>query len=144
MGTAQQLLSSFSTEEVCLQRPTHAGVTCEEILMYMLREEAKNTAKNGAYSGTSVRVYSIAWYYIIHIHLGPLQVEFLSGVLHRPIQQVGEIEADIMNSQVLPCSCCQDVRETLAIMWLRFLPTSLTYNHIAPLIPGSSKCFLKF
>ena len=72
---------------------------------------------------------------------GPLQVEFLSGVHCRPILQVGEIQADNMNSKVLPCPCnnSSGTKAPLAIMWLRFQPTSAMFNHIAPLIPGSSK-----
>ena len=52
IGMAQQFLAGFSTEEVYLRRPTHDGVTCDELLAYMLKEEARNTAKLGAYSGT--------------------------------------------------------------------------------------------
>jgi len=53
-GEAQQFLAGFCTELVYQQRPTHEGVTCEEILQYMLKGEARNTAKLGAYSGTLV------------------------------------------------------------------------------------------
>ena len=69
-------------------------------------------------------------------------MEFLAGVLRRPILQVGEIQADNMNSKVLPCPCDSNTKEPLAIMWLRFQPTSVMFNHIAPLIPGSSKLII--
>ena len=73
---------------------------------------------------------------------GPLQVEFLSGVLCRPILQVGEIQADNMNSKKffhVHVTTVLGTKAPLAIMWLRFQPTSAMFNHIAPLIPGSSK-----
>lgn len=54
LGMVQQFLAGFCTEEVYLQRPTYEGVTCEKVLQYVLREEAKNTVKLGAYSGTVV------------------------------------------------------------------------------------------
>ena len=47
---AQQLLGGFCNEEVYAKRPAHEGLTCQEAVQYMLREEAKNMSKNGAYS----------------------------------------------------------------------------------------------
>ena len=49
LGMAQQLLGGYSTEEVYARRPE--GLTCQEVVQYILREEAKNTSKYGAYSG---------------------------------------------------------------------------------------------
>lgn len=65
-------------------------------------------------------------------------MQFLSGVIQRPIQQVGEIEADIMNILAEPCGCQSGAeRDPIFIMWIKLQPTSQTYNHIVPLIPGS-------
>ena len=57
LGMGQQLLAGFCTEQVYLQRPVHEGLTCQEIVQYMLREEAKNTAKIDAYSGLLTKLY---------------------------------------------------------------------------------------
>ena len=54
LGLAQQFLAGFSTEEVYLHRPQHVGLTCKDIVEYMLKEETKMTAKLGAYSGALV------------------------------------------------------------------------------------------
>lgn len=61
---AQQLLAAFCTEEVYAKRPTHDGVTCDDLLMFMLKEEAKYTAKLGAYSG----VISMSYLDTITVH----------------------------------------------------------------------------
>ena len=54
-GEAHEFLAGFCIELVYQQRPTHEGVTCEEILQYMLKEEARKTAELGAYSDTVVQ-----------------------------------------------------------------------------------------
>ena len=83
---------------------------------------------------------AICEHYLSLLPLGPLQVEFLSGVLQRLIQQAGEIEADILNALVELCPCqAGSNREPVFIMWVKYVPTSPSYNHIAPSIPGSSK-----
>jgi hypothetical protein len=48
---AQEYLKEYCTDEVYLRRPKGDGVTCMELIQFMLREETQNTAKLGAYSG---------------------------------------------------------------------------------------------
>ena len=60
LGLAQQFLAGFSTEEVCLHRPQHVGLTCKDIVKYMLKEETKMTAKLSAHSGALVAVNELA------------------------------------------------------------------------------------
>ena len=50
LGLAQQFLAGFITEEVYMHRPQHVGLTCKDIVEYMLKEETKMTEKLGAYS----------------------------------------------------------------------------------------------
>lgn len=78
MGTAQQLLSGFSRSDVYSRRPRHDGVTCRDIVLYMLREEAIVTSNNGAYSGldfTTVNLMGV----LLSSSLGPLQVNLYQG-----------------------------------------------------------------
>ena len=127
LGLAQQFLAGFSTEEVYLHaQTTTCGVIQQGFSRIYAKKETKMTAKLGAYSGAVYSLIALIRTMLVALTTklsGPLQVEFLSGVLRRPIVQVGEIQADNMNSKVLPCPCDSNTKEPLEIMWLRFQPT---------------------
>ena len=76
-------------------------------------------------------------------------MQFLAGALNRPIVQ--EIEDEPTSSAqgiyqlvMSPCSCSVNWNEMIGVFWMRMSVPSddeepSPMNHIAPLIPGSSK-----
>ena len=94
----------------------------------------------------SVVVSTCAHYYSTHTcyppYPGLLQILFLAGATHHPIQQHCFQTHEVYNLQLPPCACCESYRELLHIMWVRFDDDNLYAcgtqpNHIIPLLPTS-------
>ena len=68
---------------------------------------------------------------------GPLQLQFLSGTLKRPIFPHYELYQDIAEYPFYPCSCIdlnEDSRAEIHIMWVA-MEEDGNLNHIIPLLP---------
>ena len=68
---------------------------------------------------------------------GPLQLQFLSGTLKRPIYPHYELYQDVSEYPFYPCSCIdleEDSRDEIHVMWVA-MEEGRNLNHIIPLLP---------
>ena len=76
-------------------------------------------------------------------------MQFLAGLLQRPIKQVTEDHSSahaMYQIEVSPCTCTlgDSWKNMVCVMWMRMKEPEMgertpPMNHIAPLIPGSSE-----
>lgn len=115
------MLTVVHSDTVFENRPSNSP-TVEELIVYLLQEEIRNTAKLGEFSGL-------------------LQVQFFAGSIQHPIQQHCQEQAGHgeYKHMLHPCACCEvQQRQALHIMWVSMDPLSTSINHIIPLLPKST------
>ena len=116
-----------------------------DLLRISLQEEAKRTQIEYRYSSEewfnickTWAKWTVAILFRLHMHVGKLQVQYLAGVLQRPIEMFCEGHCTGYEGLVHPCPCFQGIMvPPQQIMWVfaarrkRF--RSSCPNHIIPL-----------
>ncbi len=138
MDTAVQFLATVCGSAAVLNGRLKDTPNVKSIHSYTLKSQIKEASRLGRDSGS----YS-KYYFLYHSPkcLGFLQILFLAGALQRPVQQhCNEIQQDLYKLLVPPCSCTNNYKSTLHIMWIRMSDESIGGpNHLIPLIANSSK-----
>ena len=73
----------------------------------------------------------------LHVHVGLLQLILVAGALECPIQQHCEVPRDAYDILLMPCGCCEHVKDPIHLMWIAFEEGG-PMNHFVPLLPKLS------